>query len=134
MNKESTLIYPVIMAEHDDEDGYAVTVSSPNIPGMHTEGKDFSEAAYWSVDAIATMLDGKDEYPEPADTKDWILADNERVVYVPVDMKNWYRQNMSQTIKRSVTVPEYLNEMAKESNINVSRLLTEALEAKLGVQ
>ncbi|MGR8774225.1 type II toxin-antitoxin system HicB family antitoxin [Leuconostoc citreum] len=134
MNKNSTLIYPVIMAEHNDEDGYVVTVSSPNIPGMHTEANSLSEAAYWSVDAIATMLDGNDEYPEPMDTKDWKLAENERVVYVPVNMKSWYQQNMSKTIKRSVTVPEYLNEMAKESNINVSRLLTEALEVKLGVQ
>lgn len=133
MNQDRTLVYPVIMAIHDDEDGYVVTVSSPNIPGMHTEGKDMSEAAYWAVDAIATMLDGKDEYPEPMDTKDWKLADNERIAYIPVNMKNWYRQTMSKTVKRSVTVPEYLNELAKEKNINVSRVLTEALEVKLGV-
>lgn len=82
LNKNNIIMYPVIMAIHDEENG-GVTVSSPNIPGMHTEGDTLSEAAFWSIDAIEVMLDGK-EYPEPADTSDWKLADNERIVYIPV--------------------------------------------------
>ncbi|MBS9337947.1 antitoxin HicB [Fructobacillus sp. S1-1] len=125
-------MYPVIMTEYKDEDGRVVTVYSPNIPGMHTEGKDFNEAAYWAVDAIATMLDGKKEYPEVMDAGAWELQDNERIAYIPVNMAHWYRENMSQTVRRSVTVPKYLNVLANEEKINVSQVLSEALAQRLG--
>lgn len=34
-------------------------------------------------------------------------------------------------VRKNVTIPEWLNELAKENNVNFSQVLTEALEMKL---
>ena len=84
------LIYPVIISEYHD-DGHYYVATSPNIPGMVTQGDTFS------------------------------------------DLDKWLHKN-SKTIKKTITVPEYLSVMAKEQNINVSQLTTKALKAELGIQ
>ena len=126
------LIYPVIISEYHD-DGHYYVATSPNIPGMVTQGDTFSDAAYWAEDAIATMLDGQASYPEVQDPSSWDLKSNDRLVYITIDLDKWLHKN-SKTIKKTITVPEYLSVMAKEQNINVSQLTTKALKAELGIQ
>lgn len=126
------LIYPVIISEYHD-DGHYYVATSPNIPGMVTQGDTFSDAAYWAEDAIATMLDGQASYPEVQDPRSWDLKSNDRLVYITVDLDKWLHKN-SKTIKKTITVPEYLSVMAKEQNINVSQLTTKALKSELGIQ
>lgn len=126
------LIYPVIISEYHD-DGHYYVATSPNIPGMVTQGDTFSDAAYWAEDAIATMLDGQASYPKVQDPRSWDLKSNDRLVYITVDLNKWLHKN-SKTIKKTITVPEYLSVMAKEQNINVSQLTTKALKAELGIQ
>ena len=126
------LIYPVIISEYHD-DGHYYVATSPNIPGMVTQGDTFSDAAYWAEDAITTMLDGQASYPKVQDPRSWDLKSNDRLVYITVDLDKWLHKN-SKTIKKTITVPEYLSVMAKEQNINVSQLTTKALKAELGIQ
>lgn len=126
------LIYPVIISEYHD-DGHYYVATSPNIPGMVTQGDTFSDAAYWAEDAIATMLDGQASYPKVQDPRSWDLKSNDRLVYITIDLDKWLHKN-SKTIKKTITVPEYLSVMAKEQNINVSQLTTKALKAELGIQ
>ena len=124
-------VYPVIMAEFNDEDGHYFVVTSPNIPGMVTEGKTEAEAAYWAEDAIATMIEDTD-YPEPQDTTEWQVKDNERIVYISVDMTAWLRTK-KRTVQKTITVPEYLSDMAKKRGLNVSAVATRALAQELNV-
>lgn len=127
------LVYPVIFSEFND-DGHYFTVTSPNIEGMVTQGDTRAKAATEAIDAIATMLDGA-AYPEPQDLSGWALNDNESIVYITVDMAQWYREKAkwqhAKTVRRTITVPEYLNDLAKERHVNVSRIATEALEREL---
>ena len=132
MKPQDIIIYPTVFAKEPDG-GYAVY--SPNIPGMHTEGDTFTEAAHWSVDAIATMLDGLTSYPEPQDPSSWPLNNNEQIVMISVDMHRWLfekaRERETKTVRRTITVPKYLNDFAKSHDINVSRLATQALEEEI---
>lgn len=130
MANNKRLIYPVLISEFND-DGHYFVVTSPNIKGMVTQGDTAEEAIYWAEDAIATMLDGT-EYPEPQDPSDWEVKDNERIVYVSVDMTAWLKAN-SKTIRKTITVPEYLSDLAKDNGINVSAVATHALEEALNV-
>ncbi|WP_125581094.1 type II toxin-antitoxin system HicB family antitoxin [Levilactobacillus cerevisiae] len=120
------LVYPIIAQENNDEDGHYYVGYSPNIPGMVTQADSLVELAVSAEDAIATMLDGK-KLPEVQDPKTWHLQTNESTLYVSVDMDAWAGKS-SKKVKRSITVPEYLNDMAKKRKINVSRLTTDALE------
>jgi predicted RNase H-like HicB family nuclease len=128
---EKRLMYPVIISEFNDEDGHYFVATTPNIPGMVTQGATFSDAAYWAEDAIATMLEGESTYPKVQNPTEWEIKENDRIVYIAVDMKKWMKKH-TKTVKKTITVPEYLSNMAKEQNINVSRLTTEALQQKLG--
>lgn len=124
-------MYPVIISEYND-DGHYYVVTSPNIKGMVTQGDTLEDAVYWAEDAIGTMLDGEKSYPKVQDPSNWKLNKNDRLVYITVDMSKWLKKN-SKTVKKTITVPEYLNEMAKEQNINVSRVASEALKRELGL-
>ncbi|WP_082617817.1 type II toxin-antitoxin system HicB family antitoxin [Lactobacillus selangorensis] len=80
----NTFVYPVIISEFND-DGHYYTVTSPNIPGMVTQGDTFSDAVYWAKDVIITMLADSDIYPKGQDPSDWKLNDNDRLVYITVN-------------------------------------------------
>lgn len=126
---KNKLVYPIIATEYNDEDGHYFVATSPNIPGMVTQGDTLAELAYQAEDAIATMLDGE-KYPEVEDASKWDLENNQHIVYITVDMAKWLN---SKTVRRNITVPQYLNDLAKEQGINVSRLATEALKAELNI-
>lgn len=78
------LVYPVIVSEFND-DGHYFVATSPNIPGMVTQGDSLADVQLHARDAIETMLEDEHRYPEVVDTKDWTLKDNEQIVYVTVD-------------------------------------------------
>lgn len=118
------IVYPIIVSEYDD-DGHYFVATSPNIPGMVIQGDTLSDVVYWAEDAIATMIAGE-EYPTPQDPTDWPLKKNERVVFVSVNMVQWLKKH-SKTVRKNITIPDYLNDWAVENNVNVSRITTEAL-------
>lgn len=126
--KKEVLAYPVILTECNDESGHYYVVTSPNIKGMVTDGKTIAEALYYTEDAIATMIDGT-EYPEVQNPKKWNLDDNQQVSWVRVDMNKWIREHNTKTVRRNISIPEYLNNWAKENKINVSKVTTYALVA-----
>jgi predicted RNase H-like HicB family nuclease len=127
---EKKLIYPVIIEEFNDEDGHYFTAEAPDIDGMITEGDTIADAAYWAEDAIATMLANEKKYPEPSDPREWKLTSAQKVVYVSVDMQAWFKYH-SPTVQRTISIPQYLDILIKETGINASKISTAALEAKI---
>ena len=89
--KQDILTYPVILTEYTD-DGHYYVVTSPNISGMVTDGKNITEAITHVEDATATMLDGID-YPAVQDPKLWKLNANQEVAWVTVNMTKWLTQH-----------------------------------------
>lgn len=131
MKTRDTIIYPVIISEFCDNEPYH-TVTSPNIEGMITQGKTFSDAVYMAEDAIATILNKGSTYPEVQDPTTWEINDNEKIVYININMTKWRTRN-TKTIRTTITVPEYLSVLAREKKINVSRVATEALKKQLEI-
>ena len=125
MMKQEILSYPVILTEYNDESGHYYVVTSPNIQGLVADGETIAEALYEASDAIATILDGE-EYPKEQDPKKWNLKQNQQTSWVNVNMTRWQAKH-GKTVRRNVTIPEGLNNWAKENSINVSQVVTEAL-------
>ena len=124
--KEKILIYPVIVTECNDEAGHYYGISSPNIKGMVTDGKTMPEAVLHAEDAIATMISDMAEYPKVQDPTKWKLSDNDSAMWVTVNMAKWLNQ-YGKTMRRNISLSEGLNNWAKENNINVSQVTTNAL-------
>lgn len=123
---DQRVVYPVIAKEYNDEDGHYFVVTTPNIPGVVTQGDTLAQAAFNAEDAIATMIADQKEYPKPQDPKNWELEDDERVGYVSVNMTQW-KKKYGRVVRKSITIPGYLADWAKENNVNVSRVASDAL-------
>lgn len=127
--KNNVLAYPIILTEYNDESGHYYVVTSPNIDGLVTDGKTIAKALIHAEDAIATILDatGKKQI-EVQDPTKWKLEPNQQVSWVRVDMDKWLSKHDQKTVRRNVTIPEGLNNWAKENRINVSQVVTNALK------
>ncbi|MFD1317813.1 antitoxin HicB [Loigolactobacillus zhaoyuanensis] len=77
------------------------------------------------------MLEDSVNYPQPSLPQDIKLTAGEQLVYVTVDL-DAFRRKYGKTVRKNITIPEYLNKLAKEQKINVSQVATEALRVKLG--
>ena len=109
-----------------------------------TEGKDLSEAIEMARDAIGlngiSREDNGEEIPEASRIEDINLEkgifSNEGISYVSlvdIDFDVYRRKFDNKTVRRNVTLPNWLNQEADKAQINVSKVLQEALMTKLGV-
>lgn len=117
--KKDILVYPVVITECNDESGHYYGVTSPNIKGMVTDGSTLPEAVIHAEDAIATMICDLPDYPEVQDPNKWDLKPNESVAWITVNMAKWLSR-YGKTVRRNISIPEGLNNWAKENKINVS--------------
>lgn len=133
-------VYPVIFTE-DKNGEYLVEV--PDM-GILTEGKDLSDAMFMARDAIGlagiVAEDKNEEIPKPSKVEDIKLEEGEFsdegksiVALVDVDFTEYRRKNDNKTVRRNVTLPNWLDHAATEAGLNVSRVLREALAEKLHV-
>ena len=125
--KNNILVYPVIL--HPESEGYSVEI--PDIDnGTWTQGDNLKEALLMAQDAIGIMLEDKTEYPRATKLEDITTKPNDIKTVVYIDMEA-YRRNNPKTVRKNVTVPEYLVVLGKKKHLNFSAVLTEALKNKL---
>lgn len=124
------LLYPAIF-KHGDT---AITVTFPDIPEAITQGKDLNEAYQMAVEVLGFALEDYQEYPQASPTSQ-VQADNPdaEVALISIDMNAYLRKYHSKKVRKNVTIPEWLNNLAEEKKLNFSQVLTEALESKLQV-
>lgn len=124
--------YKIILTK--DTDGYLVTV--PDFD-CNTQGTDIAEAMYMARDVIGlmgvTLEDMGKEIPEP-DTAAYNLSDGDIELYVDVDFLEYRKRNENKKVKKTLSIPSWLNEKAEAEQINFSRLLEEALLNKLELE
>ena len=129
MNKR--LFYPAVF--HKAEEG-GFWVSFPDIPECMTQGDDMQDAYEMAVDALglslSTMEDAGEVIPE-ASPLDRVDAEDGTLIIVEFDMAEYRRRHSSKAVKKTLTIPEWLNEAAVRENINFSQVLQEALMKKL---
>lgn len=124
--------YKIILTP--EEKGYTVFV--PDFD-TGTQGSDLADAMYMARDVIGimgiTLQDMGKEIPEPG-TAECIAEDGEIVTYVDVDFTEYRRRHDNKKVRKSLTIPSWLNEQAESAHINFSRTLEEALREKLEVE
>ena len=126
------LIYPAIF--HKEEvGGYSVTF--PDLSGCNTEGNDLAEALYMAQDALGLYLyslkQDKMPLPQSMQPEALILDKDSFVTLVEWDEEAYLRRTSNKAVKKTLTIPEWMNTLAEEKNINFSKTLQEALLEKL---
>lgn len=121
--------YKIILTK--DPEGYLVTV--PDFD-CNTQGKDIADAMFMARDVIGlmgiTLEDMGKEIPEP-DTASYELAAGDIELYVDVDFTEYRKRNDNKKVKKTLSIPSWLNEKAESEHVNFSRVLEEALIERL---
>ncbi len=124
-------VYPVVLtpAEH----GYVVYVPDLQI---NTEGNDIADAIDMARDAIGlwgiTEQDVGRQIPIPSSSQ-VNHKPEEIVTLVDIDFDAYRRANDMRTIRKNVTVPSWLNDLAEKANVNFSQVLQDGLKQRLHV-
>lgn len=122
------LLYPAIFTT----DGDYIMVTFPDVPEAITQGENLQEAYDMALEVLGFALEDYDTYPvasQPADIK---LDDPQSsVVLIAIDMLAYKKKYHSNKVRKNVTIPEWLNDLAESQHLNFSQVLTEALELKL---
>lgn len=125
-------VYPVVF-ENAEEGGFNVSV--PDIKGCFTCGDDMAESIEMAADAMEMMLvhyeDEGTEIPAPSNIED--IKSSGIVSLVVADTDRWRKEFDNKAVKKTLTIPSWLNSKAEKANINFSQLLQESLCQKLGV-
>ena len=126
-------IYPCVVYE---EDGiYYADFRDFN--GCFTDGESLEELIINAKDVLEgtlfTLLKNNLEVPEPTMKKiEW--KGNEFLVYVDVWLTPIIDKIKNQTVKKTLTIPRWLNDEAEKRSVNFSSLLQTALKQYLGIR
>ncbi len=127
-------VYPALITK--EEDGYSVCF--PDVSGCYTCGKDLAEAISMAEDALALVLYemevSKEVIPTATELQCVSCKQNEIVTLICCDTLTYRKMYDKAAVKKTLTIPNWLNLMAEEANINFSQLLQEALKEKLAVK
>ena len=127
------LFYPAIF--HTAEEG-GFWVSFPDLPECLTEGDDMQQAYEMAVEALGLTLVGRKEerieIPKPTQV-DKVDTEDGTLVIVEFDMLEYQKKHNSRAVKKTLSIPEWLNEEATARGVNFSQVLQEALLVKLNI-
>lgn len=124
-------VYPIYISYDPDGTECDYLVYIPDLDG-YTQGHNIAECIEMARDYIGNYLIEVDSIPDPHSVE-YQANENEIKTLVDVNLKRYKLSLNSTAVKKTLTIPFYLNELGKENNINFSATLTEALKDKLGV-
>ena len=119
--------YPAIFTK--EASGYFVDF--PDIKPCYTEGKTLEEAVIMAKDVLESCiefaLERNEPLPPPSDI-DSLSGD--KLMLIVADIENIKSQ--TRYVKKTLSIPYWLNVAAEKEHLNFSGVLQEALKEKLG--
>lgn len=128
--------FPAIFdPDTDNENGFTVTF--PDLPGCITEGSNMDEAVYMAKDALVGFLYGMEEdgeqIPTPSNPSNIDLPQGAFISIIEVRTDYIRDEIENKAVKKTLTIPKWLNDAAEKENINFSQLLQFAIKERLGI-
>lgn len=129
---KNRLLYPCIIKE---EDGifYANFV---DFDGCFTDGETLEEVVMNAKDVLAgtlfTMAKNNIAFPKSENRK-IELKNGEFLIYVDVWILPILEKAKNQAVKKTLTIPKWLNDEAEKHSLNFSNILQTALKEALGL-
>jgi predicted RNase H-like HicB family nuclease len=124
--------YPAIFTEENT--GYSVRF--PDLDGCFTEGDTLDETYEMAFDAIGLFLqqqDGRFTFPKPSDPKRIHTTEAEFVALIEFDDVTYMQKHDNRAVKKTLTIPSWLNHQAEKANAPFSQILQQGLKAYLHI-
>jgi len=125
-------VYQAVFTPLEDG-GYDVYI--PDLPGCGTCGEDLADAICMAEDAAAMWLWDAENKGEtiPVSTGEHQVDAPSFINYVYADTDEYHRKLDTRAIKKTLSIPSWLNVQAESAGVNFSQVLQEALKIKLGI-
>ena len=128
--KNQLTVFPAIFTF----DGTCYNVNFIDLEGCSTFGDSIQNAYTMAQDALGLYLDDLTNFPQPTlDISKISLKSNQFVSFVSIDMYEYRKKFNNKSVKKTLSIPAWLNYLAEKNNINFSQALQEALKEKLGI-
>lgn len=126
-------VYPAIFTPIENGE---FDVKIPDLPGCRTCGKDLADAIFMAEDATAMWLWDAESKSEsiPAATALPIVAAPQFVNYIVADTDEYRKKHDNRAVKKTLSIPSWLNSQAEQAGINFSQVLQDALKKRLNVE
>ena len=122
-------VYPAIFEK--EESGYSVIF--PDL-GIATSGEDLAEAILMARDALCLMLydmeESKQTIPAASPVMDVRTEENQFVSLIECDTIEYRKFFNNKAVKKTLSIPAWLNTLAEREEINFSAVLQKALKAE----
>jgi predicted RNase H-like HicB family nuclease len=132
--KKDRYLYPAIFDYAND----GISIEFPDLPGCLTSAESDEEAMRMAKDAMALHLYGieqdGDEIPVPTSVTKLKTESNQAAVLIEVWMLPFRDEMENKAVKKTLTIPKWLDDLALEHKVNFSHVLQDALKEYLGVK
>jgi len=132
--KKDHYVFPAIFEYAGD----GIAIEFPDLPGCLPCAHTTDEALRNAKEAMALHLwsmeqDG-DPIPEPTPINQLHLEPSQIPVLIEVFMPAYREAIENTSVKKTLTIPQWLNRIAEENRVNFSQVLQNALKAHLGIE
>ncbi len=126
-------IYPAVFTREND----AFLVDFPDLPSCYTHGHTWEEAFEKAGDALSLMLyimeTQKETIPPPTDPCSIQPSKGKTIALIQADTLAVRKMNDTRAVRKNITLPAWMDTLAKEHNINFSQLLQTAICRECGI-
>ena len=126
-------VYPAIFTK----DGKFYSVNFPDLEGCYTQGDTIEDALEMAEDILCMTLynleENKESIPVPSDIKSISVGADEIVSLVSCDTIEYRQFYDNKAVKKTLTIPSWLNTMSEREGINFSAVLQNALKRELHI-
>lgn len=126
------LFYPALF--HKAEEG-SFWITFPDFPECMTQGENMQDAYEMAWDAlglaVVSRIENRESLPPVTEPYAVTLDPDTFCVVVPFDLISYQKKHNSKAVKKTLSIPEWLNEAATDRNVNFSQVLQDALLQKL---
>ncbi len=126
--------YPVVL----QKDGCGYLIWAVDIDGCNSYGDTVVQALENIKEAIGLCIEFADEQgeeiPQPSQPENIDVSQGQILAVAEFDWLAYQKKFNSKAVKKTLTIPMYLNELAEKEHINFSSVLKQALENQLNLR
>ncbi len=126
-------IYPAIISK----DGPFYAVSFPDFESCYTQGDTLNDAYEMAEDILCLTLYNMEEegkkIPSPSDIKSIDTPADTFATLVACDTLEYRQYYDNKAVKKTLTIPSWLNKLSERQGINFSAVLQNALKQELHI-
>ena len=126
-------VYPAIFTKEDN--GFSIRF--PDFESCYTSAENLSDAITMAEDVLCLTLydfeEAGEQIPVASQIQDVQVCENEFTTLISCDTIEYRKFFDNKAVKKTLTIPSWLNTMAERQNINFSMTLQNALKNELNI-